>query len=101
MPTPYVTKLASKHGMSVDDAEKKWSDAKSKVSKDKYPDESGYYSVVMTVFKKMMGEQEDLTTRIKTMKSFEQFIEDRTGEFSAHRSMSQRNQSWSSGFSQT
>ena len=56
MPTAYVQKIANEKGMSIADAEAKWSDAKKAVDKSKYNDDDTYWKVVMTVFKKMVGE---------------------------------------------
>jgi hypothetical protein len=69
MPTPYVKKLADKHSMSVNAAEKKWQKAKDAVSKDKYPGDS-YYAVTTHVFKKMMHESPKIL-------SFKDFINER------------------------
>lgn len=53
MPTSYVEKLAKKHGMSVDQAESKWNDAK-KAAKEQ--DQGDNFAYVTQIFKSMMGE---------------------------------------------
>lgn len=53
MPTAYVKKLASKHGISVSDAEAKWEKAKSAAKKEGHAKDYGY---ITSIFKKMMHE---------------------------------------------
>ena len=78
----------TKNGISVSDAEKKWENAKNSVDKSKYDDEDSYWSVVTTVFKKMMGEE----SNIGVILNFDDFLLERFG-FS--RSENDANRNWS------
>ncbi len=53
MPQAYVKKLAEKHGLSLSEAEAKWSKAKKAAEKNGHTDDYGY---VTSIFKKMMHE---------------------------------------------
>jgi hypothetical protein len=53
MPTTYVKKLASKHGVSTRKAEQKWAEAKKAAAKE---GEGENYAYVTSIFKKMMHE---------------------------------------------
>jgi hypothetical protein len=53
MPHPYLYKLAHKHGISVDEAEKRWNKAKSR-AKDEGKDKDWVY--ITGIFKRSMGE---------------------------------------------
>jgi len=53
MPNSYVTKLADKHGMSVDKAEEHWSKAKDRAAAEGKGDD---YAYITGIFKRMMGE---------------------------------------------
>lgn len=54
MPTSYVRKLAEEHNMSLDEAEKKWEQAKKKASEEGTSHE--YFAYVTSIFKNMMHE---------------------------------------------
>lgn len=54
MPTPFVAKLAKKHGMSIKDAEGKWDSAKKAAEKQ---GQGENYAYITDVFKNMMGEK--------------------------------------------
>jgi len=53
MPTPYVEKLAKKHGVSVDKAESEWEKAKKDAADGGHSDD---YAYVTQIFKSRMGE---------------------------------------------
>ena len=53
MPTPYVEKLAKKHGMSVDEAESEWKKAKKDAADSGHSDD---YAYITQIFKSRMGE---------------------------------------------
>lgn len=53
MPSAYVEKLASEHGVSVSEAEKKWDAAKKAAREQGMGERYGY---VTNIFKKMMHE---------------------------------------------
>jgi len=53
MPIPYVKKLATKHGVSIDKAEKHWKRAKAQAAKQGHGDD---YAYVTGIFKHMMKE---------------------------------------------
>lgn len=57
MPTEYVKKLAKEHNMSLEEAEKKWEEAKKKASEEGTSHD--YYAYVTTIFKSMMGEPKE------------------------------------------
>lgn len=56
MPTTFVKKMADKHGLSTDEAEKKWDEAKKKASDEGHDEDYGY---VTQIFKNMMGQKAD------------------------------------------
>ena len=75
MPTSFVKKLAKKKGMSIEEAEAKWDKAKDSVDRVKYSDDSSYYAVVTSVFKKMMREE----IIPDTVLTFQQYLDERFG----------------------
>lgn len=66
MPTPYVKKMADKHNMSVEDAEKLWDKAKKQATDQGHKEDFDY---ITSIFKKMIGE--DIS-----IKSLKEFIEE-------------------------
>ncbi|WP_300156383.1 hypothetical protein [Solidesulfovibrio sp.] len=54
MPTEYVKKLADEHGISVEEAEHRWNEAKKKAKEE--GTSKDYYAYVTAIFKNMMGE---------------------------------------------
>lgn len=72
MPTPYVQKLAKEKGLNVKAVEAKWDAAKATI-KSQYPnvkpseDNYKFYALTMTVFKKMMHVNEDVTAAANTL----------------------------------
>lgn len=56
MPNKTVKTMADKAGVSYEEAEKKWNEAKSKASEEGYKEGSvRFYKIVMTIFKNMIG----------------------------------------------
>jgi hypothetical protein len=53
MPTPFVTKMAKKHKISVDKSEKLWDRAKAAAEKQ---DQANNFALITTIYKKMLGE---------------------------------------------
>lgn len=60
MPTAYVQKMADKHNVSLETAERRWAEAKHAVKKGKRRG-SWYWGKVMNTFKHMMGEEVNLS----------------------------------------
>ena len=52
MPTPYIQKLSIEVGISVEDLEKKWEEARLKAKDDTN------YAIITTIFKRMLGLKE-------------------------------------------
>jgi hypothetical protein len=67
MPTPLVKKYAKEAGVTTKKAEKRWEEAKEKTPKGV----DNKWAYTTSVFKKMMGENENKSNYVKT---FEQFI---------------------------
>lgn len=63
MPQAYVEKLAKKHKMSIDAAEKKWEAAKRAAEKQGHAED---YDYITSIFKNMMGESIDLRPTFST-----------------------------------
>lgn len=61
MPTAFIENEAKKHGISVVDAEKKWSEAKEAAKK---AGDGSNYAVVTTIFKRMLGEKGSVIARV-------------------------------------
>jgi hypothetical protein len=60
MPTKFVTRAAERAGVSIETAEHRWKEAKSKIHKGKRRG-SWYWGKVMNTFKRMMGLMENVT----------------------------------------
>lgn len=63
MPTGYVKKLAEEHGMTIEEAEEKWNEAKKRASEEGTSHE--YYAYVTAIFKSMMGESKGHSAKKK------------------------------------
>lgn len=61
MPTALVKKYAEKAGVSVNKAEEKWELAKSRAEEKFKHGTKSYWPYVVSIFKKMMGENEQVT----------------------------------------
>lgn len=64
MPITYVKKLAKKHGMSTDMAEKHWETAKKQAAKQGREEN---YAYVTSIFKSMLGENEESLIKQKSI----------------------------------
>jgi len=63
MPTPYINKMAKKHGISVDAAEKKWDEAKNAAKKQ---GQEGNYAYITKIFQSMVGEKASVEALLAT-----------------------------------
>ena len=64
MPTPAITSMASKAGISVVEAEKKWEKAKIEASKSYSQEDDKYWGTVMKIFKAKLGLSESVASQI-------------------------------------
>lgn len=62
MPSSFVKKVAKEKDISVDEAEKKWDEAKEKAKEEGHGDD---YAYVTAIFKKMVGMKENKFLRFK------------------------------------
>ncbi len=62
MPQAYVAKLAKEHNISIDKAENYWDKAKVLSGKAGHPED---YDYITGIFKKMMGESEQIDSLVK------------------------------------
>ncbi|WP_043642919.1 hypothetical protein [Solidesulfovibrio carbinoliphilus] len=69
MPTEYVRKLAEEHDMSIEEAEKKWDEAKEKAKEE--GTSKDYYAYVTSIFKSMMHEPKGKAAKGHESKSHE------------------------------
>ncbi len=61
MPTEYVKKLAEEHHMSLEEAERRWDEAKEKAKEE--GTSRDYYAYVTAIFKSMMGETKEQASK--------------------------------------
>lgn len=70
MPTPYIQKIAKETGMKVAELEKKWDEAKTIAAKKHKESEQGFYGIVVSIFKNMLGDKVNESQLVEIVDSF-------------------------------
>jgi len=70
MPTPYIQKIAKETGMKVAELEKKWDEAKTIAAKKHKESEQGFYGIVVSIFKNMLGDKVSENQLVEIVDSF-------------------------------